>query len=55
MSRFATAIAGIATAFALSAAGASAQDFPTRPIQLMVAFPAGGSTDIAARIVASIA
>jgi tripartite-type tricarboxylate transporter receptor subunit TctC len=31
------------------------QDFPTKPIQLMVAFPAGGSTDIAARIVASIA
>ena len=52
---FATAIAGIATALALSAAGASAQDFPNRPIQLMVAFPAGGSTDIAARIVAAIA
>ena len=31
------------------------QDFPTSPIQLMVAFPAGGSTDIAARIVAAIA
>ena len=31
------------------------QDFPSKPIQLMVAFPAGGSTDIAARIVASIA
>jgi tripartite-type tricarboxylate transporter receptor subunit TctC len=55
MSRFATAIAGIATAFALGIAGASAQDFPNRPIQLMVAFPAGGSTDIAARIVASFA
>jgi tripartite-type tricarboxylate transporter receptor subunit TctC len=34
---------------------ATAQDYPTKPIQLMVAFPAGGSTDIAARIVASIA
>ena len=55
MSRFATAIAGIATAFALGIVGASAQDFPNRPIQLMVAFPAGGSTDIAARIVAAIA
>jgi tripartite-type tricarboxylate transporter receptor subunit TctC len=31
------------------------QDFPNKPIQMMVAFPAGGSTDIAARIVASIA
>jgi tripartite-type tricarboxylate transporter receptor subunit TctC len=34
---------------------AGAQAFPTKPVQLMVAYPAGGSTDIAARIVASIA
>jgi tripartite-type tricarboxylate transporter receptor subunit TctC len=34
---------------------ALAQQFPERPIQLMVAFPPGGSTDIGARIVASIA
>ena len=34
---------------------ATAQDFPNQPIQLMVAFPPGGSTDIAARVVASIA
>jgi tripartite-type tricarboxylate transporter receptor subunit TctC len=32
-----------------------AQGYPTKPVQLMVAYPAGGSTDIAARIVASIA
>ena len=30
-------------------------DYPTRPVQLMVAYPAGGSTDMAARIVAAIA
>jgi tripartite-type tricarboxylate transporter receptor subunit TctC len=40
---------------AITGAATAQQDFPTRPIQLMVAFPAGGSTDIAARIVASIA
>ena len=40
---------------ALTGAAMAQQDFPSRPIQLMVAFPAGGSTDIAARIVASIA
>src|SRR5262245_60610273 len=40
---------------ALTASASAQQDFPTKPIQLMVAFPAGGSTDIAARIVASIA
>ena len=34
---------------------ALAQQFPERPIQLMVAFPAGGSTDVGARVVASIA
>ena len=35
--------------------GAAAQDYPARPVQLMVAFPPGGSTDVGARIVASIA
>jgi tripartite-type tricarboxylate transporter receptor subunit TctC len=40
---------------AVTGAARAQQDFPTKPIQLMVAFPAGGSTDIAARIVASIA
>ncbi|MEO5692933.1 MAG: tripartite tricarboxylate transporter substrate binding protein [Usitatibacter sp.] len=30
---------------ALAAAGATAQDFPTRPITLVVPWPAGGSTD----------
>jgi tripartite-type tricarboxylate transporter receptor subunit TctC len=55
MSRFVTAIIVAAAAFALNIAGAIGQDFPNRPIQLMVAYPAGGSTDIAARIVAAIA
>jgi len=41
----------------LVATGVVAQvdDFPSRPVQLMVAFPPGGSTDVGARIVASIA
>ena len=34
---------------------AAAANYPTRPVQLMIAYPAGGSTDVAARIVASIA
>lgn len=33
----------------------TAVDYPTRPVQLMVAYPAGGSTDVGARIVAAIA
>ena len=47
----------LALAALLAAACAVAQtdDFPNRPVQLMVAYPPGGSTDIGARVVASIA
>ena len=55
MSRFTTVLAGAALALAALTGSASAQQFPDKPIQLMVAFPAGGSTDVAARIVAAIA
>lgn len=41
--------------FALASSAAFAQSFPSRPVELMVAYPAGGSTDVGARIVASIA
>lgn len=34
---------------------AYAADYPTKPISLMVAYPAGGSTDIGARVVAALA
>jgi tripartite-type tricarboxylate transporter receptor subunit TctC len=48
---------GIALAAGIVALAAFGQaaDYPTRPIQLMVGFPAGGSTDVAARIVAAVA
>jgi tripartite-type tricarboxylate transporter receptor subunit TctC len=42
-------------AMAFTASAARAQDFPTKPVQLMVAYPAGGSTDVGARVVAAIA
>jgi tripartite-type tricarboxylate transporter receptor subunit TctC len=51
----ARSVASTIAVFALAGGTALAQTFPTRPVELMVAYPAGGSTDIGARIVASIA
>ena len=45
------ALAAAALVTAWPAAG-SAQDWPSRPVRFIVPFPAGGSTDIVARIVA---
>ena len=39
-------------AFALFSATAGAQSFPSKPIRIIVAFPAGGGTDIVARMIA---
>ena len=55
MSRIAIALGGAALVLAAAAGSAGAQEFPNKPVQLMVAYPAGGSTDVGARIVASIA
>ncbi|MGA2997804.1 Bug family tripartite tricarboxylate transporter substrate binding protein [Bradyrhizobium sp.] len=38
-------------AFALPVSGASAADYPTHPIRFVVGYPAGGSTDILARLI----
>src|SRR3979409_2787460 len=43
----------LASALALSAGIAQAQQFPPRPVTLIVPWPAGGSTDIGLRALAS--
>jgi tripartite-type tricarboxylate transporter receptor subunit TctC len=45
----------VAVSATLFAADVRAQDFPTKPITLIVPFPAGGSTDLTLRAIAEVA
>ena len=47
-------IAGAFAALAASALPAAAQNYPSRPIQLIVPWGAGGGTDATARIIGSL-
>lgn len=47
-----TYVAALLAALVLVAGPAMAQDYPTRPIMMVVPYPAGGPSDVVARIVA---
>jgi tripartite-type tricarboxylate transporter receptor subunit TctC len=47
------AAAALAGALSLAGLAATAEDFPVRPVRLVIGFAAGGGTDVAARIVAA--
>jgi tripartite-type tricarboxylate transporter receptor subunit TctC len=44
-------LAGMSVALTVAAGPARALDYPTRPVHLIVGYPAGGTTDILARLV----
>lgn len=53
MTTYSRSLAAIVAAASLAlAAGAAAQDFPTKPVRIMVPYPPGGASDVTARVLA---
>src|SRR6185503_9262847 len=43
----------VAAAFAMAAASAVAQGYPSKPVRMIVGFPPGGGTDVVARVISA--
>ena len=48
-----TAVRAILLASLMSAGAVAAQDYPQRPIRMVIPFPAGGSIDLVGRAIAT--
>jgi tripartite-type tricarboxylate transporter receptor subunit TctC len=53
MTQFRAIVSAVLTAAALAALPASAQEYPSRPVHVVVPYPAGGPNDIIVRLVGS--
>ncbi len=53
MKRIAVCLAALGAGIAAHSAVASAQDYPVRPIRMIIPFPPGGSNDVVGRMVAT--
>src|SRR5271165_1632451 len=48
------AIAAVAAALLVPSRAAHSEEWPSRPIRFIVPYPAGGSTDVGARVIADV-
>src|SRR5262245_50155024 len=53
MPRLASLLLAVAVVFLALTASVTAQDYPTKPVRMIVPFPPGGGSDVTARVLAA--